>query len=84
DEAKEKIDAIETFQQKFNLLKEFDYSFINKLTNLLEKSSFNDLLAKIISQPEEAIHIGKICLSENESSMAKLCFEKGILYEDIS
>ncbi|CAF3674935.1 unnamed protein product [Rotaria sp. Silwood1] len=84
DEAKEKIDAIETFQQKFNLLKEFDYSFINKLTNLLEKSSFNDLLTKIISQPEEAIHIGKICLSENEISMAKLCFEKGILYEDIS
>ncbi|CAF1265520.1 unnamed protein product [Didymodactylos carnosus] len=84
DKAKEEIDTIENFQQKLNLLNKFDSSFIENLNQLLHNSSFKDLLSKFINQPEEATHIGKVCLSENEISMAKLCFEKGIEYGDIS
>ncbi len=62
DQAKEKIDAIETFQQKSHLLNEFNAAFIKKFTDLLQKSSFEDLLAKFLDQPEEAIQIGKVCL----------------------
>ncbi|CAF4191888.1 unnamed protein product, partial [Rotaria sordida] len=84
DEAKEKIDAIETSQKKFKLLKEFDSTFINKFNNLFQNSSFDSLLKHFLTQPEEAIHIGKVFLSEKDFSNAKKCFEKGILYGDIS
>ncbi|CAF1411613.1 unnamed protein product [Adineta steineri] len=84
DKVKKEVDAIENFQQKSNLLKEFKTSFIEELKERLDKASFEDLLSKFIDQPEDAIHIGKVCISENEISMAKLCFQKGIEYGDIS
>ncbi|CAF4137894.1 unnamed protein product, partial [Rotaria sordida] len=78
DEMKEKIDSIETFQQKDLLLIEYDTSFIKKMTNLLERTDFNNLIEKFIQKPEEAIHIAKVCFSENEYLMARKCLEKAV------
>ncbi|CAF4240285.1 unnamed protein product [Rotaria sp. Silwood2] len=84
DKVKEKIDAIETSQGKNSLLKTFKSSFIDEINILLRNCNFNDLLEKFIEKPEEAIHIGKVCLAEKEISIAKECFEKGIKCGDNS
>jgi hypothetical protein len=67
DKAKEKTDKIETSEQKNTLLTEYHSSFTNKFTDLLQNSSFEDLPNKFIEKAEEAIQIGKVCLSEDES-----------------
>ncbi|CAF3556836.1 unnamed protein product, partial [Rotaria sp. Silwood2] len=68
----------------FCLLKKFKSSFIDEINILLRNCNFNDLLEKFIEKPEEAIHIGKVCLAEKEISIAKECFEKGIKCGDNS
>ncbi|CAF1433290.1 unnamed protein product, partial [Didymodactylos carnosus] len=84
DEAKEKIDAVETSYKKNALLKEYNNSFIKELTKLLEGCSLDDLFEKFVEKPEETIQIGKVCLSEKDFDLAKKCFEKGIQCGDIS
>jgi hypothetical protein len=84
DHAKEDIEKIETCQGKSDLLQKFDSHFREILNKLLQKPTFENLLEDFLSQPEEAIQIGKVCLSKNEFSMAKSCFEKGIAKGDIS
>ncbi|CAF4449267.1 unnamed protein product [Rotaria sp. Silwood2] len=98
NEFKKKI-AEEIFKSLFsNRLEKFCEKFVEDFENIL-KNRWAFLLDKakqeidnittyyqniFIDQPEEAISIGKVCLSENEIPMAKQCFEKGILIGDIS
>ncbi|CAF4444581.1 unnamed protein product, partial [Rotaria magnacalcarata] len=84
DKVKNSIDDIETSQGKNILLNQFDSSFIKAIADVLQKTNFDSLLEKFIEKPEEAIQIGKVCLSENEVLRAKKCFEKGITCGDIS
>ncbi|CAM4953543.1 unnamed protein product [Rotaria socialis] len=84
DKVKNSIDDIETSQGKNILLNQFDSSFIKAIADVLQKTNFDSLLEKFIEKPEEAVQIGKVCLSEDEVLMAKKCFEKGITYGDVS
>ncbi|CAF4880302.1 unnamed protein product, partial [Rotaria magnacalcarata] len=84
DKVKNNIDDIETSQGKNILLNQFDSSFVKAIADALRKTNFDSLLEKFIEKPEEAIQIGKVCLSENEVLRAKKCFEKAITCGDIS
>ncbi|CAF4138501.1 unnamed protein product [Rotaria sordida] len=84
DKAKDDIDAIKTSGQKSSLLNKYDSSFIGELTRTLENSSFNHLLKNFIERPEEAMQVGQVCLSVEEFSMAKMCFEKAVTCGDSS
>lgn len=68
NEAKEKLDPIESSHAKNKLINEFDQSFIRTITKLLESSDFDNLIKEFIEKQVEAIQLGNICLSEQSFS----------------
>jgi hypothetical protein len=76
DQAKEDIEKIETCQGKTDLLQEFDSHFQKILNKLLQKPTFENLLEDFLSQPEEAIQIGKVCLSKTNFQWQNLVLRK--------
>lgn len=85
DEAAEKIKQVTTKFDQQVVRDLFKSDFIEKQQTVLNNCSiFENLVTDLTQMPEEAIHLGKVCLKYKNWDLAKYCFEQAKLLGDIT